>query len=219
MAAHTGSEVRTLGAAWREFRVKRAPQLIAVAIGAAAAARVAIGGFSWRDLVAAGFLAVVYPFGEWAIHVHLLHLKPFRWRGRRVELPTAAAHRVHHEAPERLDLINFSPSEALAILLLAVPVAVAPLAIVFGAGPLVTALLTGYALVGLYEWTHFLIHTAYRPRSRFYRSAWRNHRLHHFKNEHFWHGVTNNISDRVLGTNPEQSEVRRSPTARTLHGG
>jgi hypothetical protein len=84
---------------------------------------------------------------------------------------------------------------------------------------LITAILTGYVLVGIYEWTHFLIHTAYRPRSRYYRSIWRGHRLHHFKNEHFWHGITNTVSDRVLGTNPEQSTVKRSATARTLDSG
>src|SRR3954463_11011893 len=99
MPARTGSEVKTIGHAWREFRAKRAPWLIAAAIVLALAARIALGDLTWRDLVAAAFLAVVYPFGEWAIHVHLLHLKPFRWRGRRVELPTAAAHRPHHEAP------------------------------------------------------------------------------------------------------------------------
>jgi hypothetical protein len=216
MAARTGSEVKTVGAAWREFRRKRAPQMMAVFIAVVVAGRVAIGGLSWRDLVAAAFLTVVYPFGEWAIHVHLLHLKPFRFRGRRVELPTAAAHREHHEQPERLDLINFSPREALAILLLAVPVAVAPLALVFGPGPLVTALLTGYVLVALYEWTHFLIHTAHRPGSRYYRSIWRNHRLHHFKNEHYWHGITNTVSDRALGTFRDHHDVPRSRTARTL---
>ena len=67
-----------------------------------------------------------------------------------------------------------------------------------------------------YEWTHFLIHTAYRPRSATYMRIWRNHRLHHFKNEHFWHGITNNLSDRVLGTNPDQRDVPKSETARTL---
>jgi len=219
MAARTGSEVRTVGEAWREFRAKRAPQMMAVFIAVVVAARVAVGGFSWRDAAAAAFLTIVYPFGEWAIHVHLLHLKPFPLRGRIVELPTAAAHREHHEDPHRLDLINFSPPEALAILLLAVPVAVAPLAIVFAAGPLLTALLTGYVLVALYEWTHFLIHTAHPPRSRYYRSIWRNHRLHHFKNEHYWHGITNTVSDRALGTFRDQREVPRSRTARTLHGG
>jgi hypothetical protein len=223
MAARVGSEVKTLGAAWDEFRAKRAPKVIAAAIVLAAAARIALGSFTWRDAAAVAFMAVVYPFGEWAIHVYLLHLRPFTLRGRRVDLPTARAHREHHEDPHCLDLINFSPREALAILGLAVPTAVA-----LGAGlasllpgplpvePLVTALLTGYVLVGAYEWTHFLIHTAYRPRSRYYRSVWRNHRLHHFKNERYWHGITNTVSDRVLGTHPQARDVRRSRTARSL---
>jgi len=37
-----------------------------------------------------------------------------------------------------------------------------------------------------YEWVHYLTHTSYRPRTAFYRRMWRNHRLHHFKNEHYW---------------------------------
>ncbi|TML98740.1 MAG: sterol desaturase family protein [Actinobacteria bacterium] len=216
MSAWTGSEVKTIGAAWREFRAKRAPWVIGAAIAGALVARLIIGEFGWRDLVAVAFMTVVYPFGEWAIHVQLLHLKPFRCRGRTVELPTAAAHREHHEHPERLDLVNFSPREALAILCLAVPVTAAPLALVLPLGPVVSAVVTAYVLVGAYEWTHFLIHTAHRPRSRYYRSIWRNHRLHHFKNEHYWHGITNTVSDRVLGTLRDQREVPRSPTARTL---
>ena len=54
------------------------------------------------------------------------------------------------------------------------------------------------------------------PRSNTYMAIWRNHRLHHFKNEHFWHGVTNNLSDKMLGTNPDQRDVSKSKTARTL---
>jgi hypothetical protein len=213
-----GADIKTLGQAWRSFRAKRAPQIIAALLVVALAARVALGGWSWRDGVAVVAMVIVYPFGEWTIHVHLLHLPPFRFRGRRVELPTARAHRIHHEHPEELDLINFSPAEALAVLLLAVPVVVAPLAIVLGWRAGLTEVATGYVLVGVYEWTHFLIHTAHRPRSRYYRSIWRTHRLHHFKNEHYWHGITNTVGDRVLGTNPDHHAVPRSRTARTLHG-
>src|SRR5437867_3847204 len=83
-------------------------------------------------------------------------------------------------------------------------------------GVLVSAALAGYCMILLYEWTQFLIHTAYRPRSAAYKTIWKNHRLHHFKNEHFWHGITNNLSDRVLGTNPDQHDIRKSETARTL---
>ena len=77
-------------------------------------------------------------------------------------------------------------------------------------GAMISAAIAGYCMVFVYEWTHFLIHTAYVPRTRAYKTIWRNHRLHHFKNEHFWHGITNNLSDRVLGTNPDQRDVPKS---------
>lgn len=224
--ARLGAEVKTLGHAWREFRAKRSPRLLAAGIVAMATARILVGDWSWRDPVAATTMLVIYPFGEWAIHVHLLHLKPFSFRDRRVELATARSHRAHHEAPNQLGMILLAPVEAAALLLLAVPVAVSlgalPIWLLAGpvpVGALLTGALTAYVLVALYEWTHFLIHTAHRPRSRYYRAVWRNHRLHHFKNEHYWHGITNNLSDRVLGTNPDHREVRRSRTARSLDPG
>jgi hypothetical protein len=226
MSVSLGSDVKTIGGAWREFRAQRSPKILACGIVAAVALRVALGGFTWRDAVAAAAMLVIYPFGEWAIHVHLLHLRPFRVRGRLVELPTAASHRQHHEQPHRLGLILLGPLEALALLALAVPAVTAAGCLVAGLalgtvpfGAAVTAVLTGYVLVAVYEWTHFLIHTAHRPRSRYYRSIWRTHRLHHFKNEHYWHGITSTIGDRVLGTFPDQREVPRSRTARSLHGG
>jgi fatty acid hydroxylase family protein len=222
--ARYGRDVKTLGQAWGEFLGKRSPKLIAVAIAVTLAVRVIVGGgLTWRDAVAAAALIVIYPFGEWAIHVYLLHLKPFRFRGERVELATAKAHREHHEQPNDLYMILLAPSEAMALMFLAVPLTPLLAGLVIAAaggsvpyGALLTGVLTGQVLVAIYEWTHFLIHTAYRPRSRYYRSIWRNHRLHHFKNEHFWHGITNTIGDRALGTYPDQSEVRRSKTARTL---
>jgi Fatty acid hydroxylase superfamily len=220
-----GAEITSVGGAWVEFRRKRGPWVIGGAILLALAARLALSPPGWADLGAGVFILVAYPFGEWAIHVHLLHLRPFAFRGRRVELATARAHRAHHENPRHLDLINFSPLEALAVLVLAVPAAAAladgVMALVgrpLSAGPLVTMLVTGFALVGAYEWTHFLIHTAYRPRSRYYRSIWLNHRLHHYKNEHYWHGITSTLGDHLLRTNPNQADVPRSPTARTLLG-
>jgi hypothetical protein len=222
--ARYGRDVKTLGQAWWEFRAKRSPKLILFAILVTLAVRVAVGGgLTWRDAVAAAALLVIYPFGEWAIHVYLLHLKPFKFRGERVELGTARAHREHHEEPNDLFMILLAPSEAMALMFLAVPLTPLLAGVVIALaggdvpyGALLTGVLTGQVLVGIYEWTHFLIHTAYRPRSRYYRSIWRNHRLHHFKNEHYWHGITNTIADSAFGTLKDQSEVRRSRTARTL---
>lgn len=211
------SEIKTPREAWAVFSAKPAPRLIAAAFVLALAARVAVGDFSWRDIAAVAAMLVIYPFGEWAIHVYLLHSK--------LPLTTTRAHMEHHREPHRLDWVNFSPKEALAILLLAAPFAVALTALIvwplpgpLPLGALVTELATAYVLIWVYEWVHFLIHTSHRPRSGWYYRVWRNHRLHHFKNERYWHGITNTISDTVLGTNPDQRDVERSRTARAIHG-
>ena len=44
----------------------------------------------------------------------------------------------------------------------------------------------------------------------------RAHRLHHFRNERYWFGVTMHLADHVLSTYPGKLDVELSPTARTL---
>ncbi len=75
------------------------------------------------------------------------------------------------------------------------------------------------ALMGMgYEWTHYLIHSDYRPKSAIYKAIWRNHRLHHYKNEHYWFTVTTAATaDRVLGTYPDPATTQTSRTAKNLH--
>ena len=68
----------------------------------------------------------------------------------------------------------------------------------------------------VYEWTHYLIHTRYRPRSKLYDRLWQNHRLHHYKNENYWLGVTMLLGDRLLGTQPSFRDVETSETCRSL---
>jgi Fatty acid hydroxylase len=219
-------EVSSLGTALREFLRKGSPWVIGAGVLALVVLRGAIGDVTWRDAVAVAAMLAIYPFGEWAIHVYLLHAKPVRIRGRRFETVAARAHRAHHRDPTDLDMVLLYWWQAAFLMLVAVPLTVAlgALIVTLAAGSvplgaLVSAAIAGYFMVFVYEWTHFLIHTAYRPRSRAYKTIWRNHRLHHFKNEHFWHGITNNLSDRVLGTNPEAREVPKSETARTLDPG
>ena len=221
-----GGDVKTLREARRQFARKPSPWIIGTGIVALVAVRVAVGAPSWRDAVAVAAMLIVYPFGEWAIHVYLLHMRPRRVGSRRIDPPAARSHRAHHREPNDLSMILLEPKELAQLLLLAVPATVGTGALLVGLvagpvplGPLVSAALAGYVAIFMYEWTHFLIHTAHRPRSRWYRAVWRNHRLHHFKNERFWHGITNTVSDRVLGTAPDQRKVPRSRTARTLDPG
>jgi Fatty acid hydroxylase superfamily len=219
-------EVSSLREARREFLRKESPWVIGGGVLVLLVLRAVIGDLTWRDAVAVAALLAIYPFGEWAIHVYLLHAKPIKVRGRQVETVAARAHRAHHGDPNDLEMVLLYWWQAAFLMLVAVPftVGIGVLLVTLVVGPvplgaLVSAALAGCCMVFLYEWTHFLIHTAYRPRSAVYRTIWKNHRLHHFKNERFWHGVTNNLSDRVLGTNPDQREVTKSKTARTLDPG
>jgi hypothetical protein len=219
-------EVTSLPHARREFLRKGSPWVIGAGIVALVVVRAVIGELTWRDAVAVAAMLAIYPFGEWAIHVYLLHAKPMRIRGRKVETVAARAHRAHHQEPTDLDMVLLYWWQAAFLMVIAVPLTIGLVALIVtvAAGPvplgaIVSSAIAGYFMVFVYEWTHFLIHTGYRPRTRAYKTIWRNHRLHHFKNEHFWHGITNNLSDRVLGTNPAAREVPKSDTARTLDPG
>ena len=86
---------------------------------------------------------------------------------------------------------------------------------------MLTLLVSVYAIMCGYEWTHYLVHSDYRPRSAWYRSVWRNHRLHHYKNEHYWFTVTSSgTADRLLGTYPASATVATpySPRGRPVAG-
>jgi len=219
-------EVSSLGRARREFLRKESPWALGAGILVLVVLRAVVGEPTWRDAVAVAAMLAIYPFGEWAIHVYLLHAKPIRIRGRNVETVAARAHRAHHGDPNDLDMVLLYWWQAAFLMLVAVPLTiglgVGILTLLAGPVPLgamISAGIAGYCMVFVYEWTHFLIHTGHRPRSHLFRSISRNHRLHHFKNEHYWHGITNTVSDRMLGTNPDHRSVPRSQTARTLDPG
>ena len=216
------AELDRLGACWREFMTHFSPRAVLAATVVAVGARVYVGQWSWRDVIPPLALLAAQPFVEWVIHKYLLHLPPFELRGRKVELYGSIQHRNHHLSPSDLDRVLLKLIEVTSFIVqIAIAIAVVTLAVALPLGaPVLPLALTGivFSYLGLfrYEWSHFLIHTPYVPRSRWYRTIWRNHRLHHFKNEGYWMGVSSNVGDRVLGTNPDQRTVPRSPTARTL---
>ena len=205
----------------RAFSRFGSPRVLTSFLLAFLAARIALGDWSWRDPVIAAGLIAAQPFTEWMIHVFLLHLKPRRIGRFTIDLPTARMHRWHHRNPTVLQGVLI-PGSLIAGFLLPVTISMWliswPLALTGGdhLALWLTLMMVSCVLVGTYEWCHFLIHTPYRPQSRYYMSIWRSHRLHHFKNEHFWFGVSSDAADRVLGTSPDQSTVPRSETVRTL---
>jgi len=189
--------------------------VILTALAAALVARIAVGSIGWTDALPVLGTIAYWPIQEWLIHVFILHWKPRHAFGRTVDFAVSKAHRAHHGEPWKLDLI-FIPLHSFTYSL---PTLVA---VWFLITPNVRLALTGLSFFLLltlhYEWIHFLVHTRVRPRTRRYQRLWRNHRLHHFKSERYWYGVTMLSGDWLLGTSPRPSDVPGSPTARTLRG-
>jgi sterol desaturase/sphingolipid hydroxylase (fatty acid hydroxylase superfamily) len=213
----------TLADCLREFLRQPSPPYLIGAVLIALLLRLAQGSWTWRDGVMAAGLIAVTPFVEWLIHVYLLHSPPITIRGRRVEMLTAREHRAHHEAPAVLSGVLLPVYGVVVFLSMIATVnwlLSFPIELVLGGPRLAyatTAVLVSFTILAAYEWTHFLIHAPYKPHGRYFKAIWRNHRLHHFKNERYWFGVTSTIGDRVIGTLPDQRSVPRSATARSLH--
>jgi hypothetical protein len=175
--------------------------------------RIALGGWSVWDAVVVAAIVGLQPFTEWVIHVTVLHWKPRRVGRLTIDPLGARRHRQHHRKPKIIGLV-LVPRQILAVsTVLAVPLY---LLVCPTTRLALTAMLTSYVTYLLYEWTHFLIHSSYKPRGRYYRYIHRAHRLHHFRNENYWFGVTIHVADHVLRTFPDKDAVPISDTAFTL---
>lgn len=205
----------TLTDAAREFVRHPTPWMLAATLAAAVTARLLAGDWQLTDAAVVLVMLAVFPFAEWVIHVLILHWRPRRFAGVTVDPLLSRKHRDHHVQPRDLPLVFIPWQSLLWVLPLAVTIALA----VFPSVGRGLTFLTFLATLGIcYEWCHYLIHTDYKPKTAAYRAIWRNHRQHHFKNEHYWFTVTSSgTADRVLGTYPDPSTVETSPTARNLH--
>lgn len=197
------------------------PRIISTAAAVAVLARLTFWSWGLGDLLVIGGVFVFTGPLEWVIHVLLLHSRSDSFQARR--LGAGASHRQHHLDPPELQNLLLNGVDAAAFtVLLALATLVWALPIVWLAGvaiwpSLLTAVVATYLGFANYEWTHLMVHTRYRPRTRFYARLARNHRLHHFRNEQYWLGVTSNLGDRMMRTLPTmKTDVPLSDTARTL---
>ena len=211
-------ETQSIPAHFRLFIRQTSVELIAAFFLASLVIRLSIGQWSASDLIGPLIVFALEPITEWVIHVFVLHWRPKTVRGRVLDPAVSSKHRAHHAEPRDLELV-LVPLRFLVKGLTAAAVIFGGLAAGLNRPTVLTALVAGYFMLLVYEWTHFLIHSKYRPRHAYYRLIWRHHRNHHFRNEHYWFGVTIDLGDRLLRTAPQRDAVPVSPTAKTLEAG
>jgi hypothetical protein len=207
----------TLGMAFAEFWKHPSPWLITGSGATAIAFRFARGDWRWTDALVPAILLATFPVVEWLIHVFILHWRPRKVAGVVIDSELASKHRAHHRDPRDLPLV-FIPWRSLIGVIVGLW---AIAAFVFPRFELGLTYVSCVAIIGIvYEWMHYLIHGDYIPKGTTYKAVWRAHRLHHYRNEHYWFTVTTTgTADRLFGTLPkEPTSVPKSATAKNLHG-
>lgn len=211
--ARKADEADTLGGALRLFYRFPVPWLLTVQLVAVGSLRLWLGAWTGWDLLIAAAIAVYWPLQEWAAHVFLLHFKPVTVLGVRIDPFAARAHRWHHRHPHVLERV-FVPTR---VILALIPIHAAAWWLAMPTAELALSGMTFFTLATLiYEWTHFMAHARYAPGTSWFQRVRKNHRLHHFMNERYWHAFTVPHVDTLLGTDPQVAEVDKSPTVRTL---
>jgi sterol desaturase/sphingolipid hydroxylase (fatty acid hydroxylase superfamily) len=212
----SGRKTVSLGTTFSEFVRHPSPWMIAATLATAVSWRVVEGDWRLSDLWAPVILVSLFPVLEWLIHVFILHWRPRKVAGVLIDSELARDHRRHHADPRDIPLV-FIPWRSL-VVVIASDFAIAVFAFPrLGQGLTFLIALSATGLV--YEWSHYLIHSDYKPRTATYKAIWRNHRLHHYKNEHYWFTVTStSTADRLFGTYPDPGKVKASATAKNLHG-
>jgi 4-hydroxysphinganine ceramide fatty acyl 2-hydroxylase len=181
----------------------------------AAAAVIFVAGASGLLNLPLGWMlggALLFYLTEYGTHRFLFHAPPSKSASiRRLQ---HRLHYDHHVEPERLDLL-FLPLWYVAPNFLIV--GLIAWALLGDAGKVLSLLLGAMLALLHYEWVHYIAHIPYRPRTAFGRWMKKYHLWHHFKNEHYWFGVSSPAMDFVYRTYRPPAQVPRSTTARVLH--
>jgi len=183
--------------------------LLALAILAAIVV-FAFGGLSFSLLGALAGAAIFFG-SEYTTHRFLFHAQPSKqpWLLKLQH----RLHYDHHIDPPQLDLL-FLPWWFV----------VPTVAIYWGIYAAIThsyALAFSLAFGSLcalfyYEWVHYVAHVPFNPVTPFGRYMKKYHLWHHFKNEHFWYGVTNPSMDYAVASYRDVEAVERSTTVREI---
>jgi sterol desaturase/sphingolipid hydroxylase (fatty acid hydroxylase superfamily) len=147
------------------------------------------GGWTILLLFAAGMF--FWTFFEYMMHRYIFHMIAESPRAQKF---IYVLHGNHHHYPRDKERLFMPPIPSLiiaSVILGLMYLAMAQYAFLFFPG-----FILGYLIYGS---MHYAIH-AWNPPFKWMKPLWRNHHLHHYKDEEHGYGVSTTLWDRVFGT-------------------
>lgn len=142
------------------------------------------------------FLLFIAGVFSWTFFEYMMHRFVFHWvsDNPRAQRISYVMHGNHHEFPRDKQRLFMPPVPSLilaSLFLLLFYALMRANSMAFFPG-----FMLGYLLYGS---MHYAIH-AWSPPFKWAKPIWRNHHLHHYKNEHMGFGVSSTLWDHVFGT-------------------
>jgi sterol desaturase/sphingolipid hydroxylase (fatty acid hydroxylase superfamily) len=138
----------------------------------------------------------VWSIFEYTIHRFVFH---FFAESKRAKQIVYVIHGNHHEYPRDKERLFMPPVPSLLIAVTIFSI-IYGVSYLFGASNYAFSFFPGFLLGYLiYGSMHYAIH-AWNPPFKWMKPLWRNHHLHHYKNEELGFGVSSTLWDHVFGT-------------------
>lgn len=143
----------------------------------------------------------------WTFFEYMAHRYIFHWVSENVRVQKIAyvMHGNHHEYPRDRDRLFMPPVPSL--ILSAALFGLHYLLLRYYNWAFFPGFMLGYLL---YASMHYAIH-AFEPPFEFMKPLWRNHQMHHYRNEHLGFGVSNSFWDKVFGTSFDLRKHKEDP--------
>lgn len=169
--------------------------------------------WSFKLLLAAVLMAVLYPLIWYVLHRYVLHSR-YLYKSPMFAKVWKRIHYDHHRDPNDLRVLFGALHTTLpTVTLFSIPLGWA----LQGVEGAVAATASGVLVTMFYEFCHCIQHLHYTPRSKFLRDMKRLHLLHHFRNENGNYGITNFFWDKLFQTYYDKhNNLSKSPSVFNL---
>ena len=151
----------------------------------------------------------------WTLFEYLMHRFVFHWVSDNLRIQRIAyvMHGNHHEFPRDKQRLFMPPVPSLIIS--STLFLLMYLLMGYYVMPFFPGFILGYLMYGS---MHYAIH-AWNPRYKWMKPIWRNHHLHHYKNEDRGFGVSSHIWDVVFGTtfNLKKEKENKEEVAKLMY--
>ncbi len=159
-------------------------------------------GFGAGRIIFTFFFAMFF----WTFFEYLMHRFAFHYvsDNPRIQRIIYVMHGNHHEYPRDKERLFMPPVPSL--ILAAAIFGILYLFLRDNTFPFYPGFLLGYLLYGS---MHYAIH-AWKPPFKWMKTLWRNHHLHHYKDENKGFGVSSSLWDRIFGTGFDLDRIKEN---------